>query len=193
MFKKVDLLAVFGAAMMAAGLVCFLTGNYLPVWAAYLGGPLLWFFGTVFGVIWMVVRFFTEAVSSAESFATPAPDRATDNAHKNIRAALLLFAGILPAFLFVLPAQAADTSTETDLFKSRCAMCHGRDGGGKTPMGKKIGVPDLDSADVQETSEAEVESIIAKGKNKMPDYEGKLTPEQISQVSAFIKTLSAQH
>jgi putative Mn2+ efflux pump MntP len=88
MLKKVDLLAVFGAAMMAAGLVCFLTGNYLPVWATYLGGPMLWFLGTVFGIIWMVLR----------------------------------------------------------------------------------GVPDLDSADVQEKSEAEVESIIAKGKNKMPAY-----------------------
>lgn len=60
-------------------------------------------------------------------------------------------------------------------------------------MGQKLGVPDLHSADVQKKSEAEIESIIAKGKNKMPAYEGKLTPEQISQVAAFVKTVSAQH
>jgi len=149
--------------MMPAALVCFLTGNYVPGCAVHLGGPLLWFLGTVFGIIWVVFRFFTENVSSAESSTTPAPDRATDNAHKNIRAALPVFAGILPSFLLVLPAGAADTSTGMDLFKSRCTMCHGPNGSEKTPMGRKIGVPDLDSAGVQGKSEADVESMIAKG------------------------------
>ena len=38
MFKKVDLLGAFGAAMMVAGLVCFLISKSEPAWAAYLGG-----------------------------------------------------------------------------------------------------------------------------------------------------------
>ena len=193
MFKKVDLLGVFGAAMMVGGLVCFLTSQYETSWAAYLGGPLLWFFGLVFAIVWMVLHFYNKTVSSPESSTPPAPERTNDNAGKNIRAALFLFAGILSASLFIVPAESADTSAGADLFKSRCAMCHGPDGTGKTPMGQKFSIPDLHSADVQKKSAEEIGGIIAKGKNKMPAYEGKLTPEQISQISAFIKTLSAQH
>ena len=193
MFKKVDLLGAFGAAMMVAGLVCFLISKSEPAWAAYLGGPLLWFFGTVVAIIWMVLRLYTNPVSSLESSTPPAPDRANDNAGKNIRAALFLFAGVLSASLFIVPADSGETSVGADLFKSRCAMCHGPDGTGKTPVGQKFNIPDLHSADVQKKSAEEIGGIIAKGKNKMPAYEGKLTAEQISQVSVFIKALSAQH
>lgn len=93
MFAKVDVSGLIGAAMMIAGLVCFLTSDYfLPVWAAYLGGPLLWFFGTVVAIIWIVSRFFT--VSSDHSAAMPTAVSAT-KINKSIRAALLICAGIL--------------------------------------------------------------------------------------------------
>jgi len=82
---------------------------------------------------------------------------------------------------------AADTGAE--LFKSKCAMCHGPDGKGQTAMGKKLNIRDLSSPEVQKQSDTELANVIAKGKGKMPAYEGKLTNDQIQDVVKFIRTL----
>ncbi|MBZ5719541.1 MAG: cytochrome c [Acidobacteriia bacterium] len=74
-------------------------------------------------------------------------------------------------------------------FKARCAMCHGADGKGDTAMGKKFGVKDMGSADVQGKSDADLTTIITKGKDKMPPYDGKLTKEQIDGLVKYIRTL----
>jgi mono/diheme cytochrome c family protein len=68
-------------------------------------------------------------------------------------------------------------------------MCHGPDGKGETAMGKKFGLKDLGSADVQGKSDADLNGIITNGKDKMPAYKGKLTSEQIEEVVKFIRTL----
>jgi mono/diheme cytochrome c family protein len=75
-------------------------------------------------------------------------------------------------------------------FKSKCAMCHGPDASGKTPMGEKLNIRDLRSADVQKQTDAELAQIVTKGKNKMPSYDGKLTKEQIDQVVAYVRELA---
>jgi cytochrome c6 len=75
------------------------------------------------------------------------------------------------------------------LYKARCAMCHGADGKGETPIGKKMNIRDLGSAEVQKQTDAELSTIISKGKNKMPAFEGKLTAEQIGQLVAHIREL----
>jgi cytochrome c6 len=75
------------------------------------------------------------------------------------------------------------------LYKTKCAMCHGADGKGETPMGKKLNVRDLSSPEVQKQTDAELTTIISKGKGKMPPFEGKLTAEQIGQVVAQIREL----
>jgi mono/diheme cytochrome c family protein len=77
----------------------------------------------------------------------------------------------------------------TDTFKAKCAMCHGADGKGDTAMGKKLGLKDLGSGDVQKLSDADLTTIITKGKDKMAAYEGKLTKEQIDGLVKFIRTL----
>ena len=73
------------------------------------------------------------------------------------------------------------------LFKAKCAMCHGADGAGKTPMGAKLSIPDLRT--VQKQPAATLEQSITKGKNKMQPWEGKLTKEQISQLISYIQQL----
>jgi cytochrome c6 len=73
------------------------------------------------------------------------------------------------------------------IFKSKCAMCHGPDGSGKTAMGEKFNIRDLRSAEVQKQTDAELSQIIAKGKNKMPAYEGKLAKEQVDQLVAYVR------
>ncbi|MGC2185951.1 MAG: cytochrome c [Terriglobales bacterium] len=84
------------------------------------------------------------------------------------------------------PLAAQDGPT---LYKTKCAMCHGADGKGETPMGKKLNIRDLGSPEVQKLTDAELTAIISKGKGKMPPFGGKLTAEQIGQVLAHIREL----
>ena len=87
------------------------------------------------------------------------------------------------------PAQSAGETS----FKTKCAACHGPDGKGESAMAKKLGVRNLSSADVQGQSDAQIIDIIAKGKNKMPAFDGKLTKEQIGQVVAYVRELGKKH
>jgi cytochrome c6 len=82
-----------------------------------------------------------------------------------------------------LPAQAQGA----DLFKAKCAACHGADGTG-TATGKKMGAHDFTTADVQGMSDAQLTDIITNGKNKMPRYRA-LKPEEIKSLVAYIRTL----
>lgn len=75
------------------------------------------------------------------------------------------------------------------IYKAKCAMCHGPDGAGQTPMGKNMKLRALGSAEVQKQTDAELVKWIADGKGKMPAYKGKLTPADIDAVVAFIRTL----
>jgi mono/diheme cytochrome c family protein len=67
-------------------------------------------------------------------------------------------------------------------------MCHGPDGSGNTPMGKKLGTHDFASPEVQKQTDAQLTEAITKGKNKMPPYAGKLSDEQVKQLVAYIRT-----
>jgi len=91
------------------------------------------------------------------------------------------------ALTFSTSVFAADSGA--DLYKTKCAMCHGPDGKGETAMGKRLGTKDLGSADVQKQSDGDLTTVITKGKGKMPAYEGKLTGDQIQELVKFIRTL----
>ena len=93
--------------------------------------------------------------------------------------------------LLSLPVPAQETSES--LFKGKCAMCHGPNGAGKTMMGEKLKIPALQSADVQKKSDADLKTIIIKGKDKMPAYEAKLNKEQIEMMVAYIRDLAKKH
>jgi mono/diheme cytochrome c family protein len=75
----------------------------------------------------------------------------------------------------------------SDLFKSKCAGCHSADGTGSA-IGKKMGVHDFTTADVQKMSDAELTDIITNGKNKMPKY-ASLKPEDIKGLVAYVRAL----
>ena len=72
-----------------------------------------------------------------------------------------------------------------DTFKAKCAMCHGADGAGKAAMG----TTDLGAAATQGKSDSDLNGIITNGKGKMPKYDGKLTPAQVTDVVKYIRTL----
>ncbi len=99
---------------------------------------------------------------------------------------LLVF---VSAFSALASAQGMASSPGATLFKSKCAMCHGPDGAGKTMMGERLKVPDLRSEEVQKQTDAQLTEAIDAGKGKMPAYKGKLTPEQVGQLVAEIRDM----
>lgn len=87
------------------------------------------------------------------------------------------------------PAAFAGSDEGATTFKAKCAMCHGQDATGNTPMGKNFKIRDLTSADVQKQSDAEIIATITKGKNKMPEYGTKLTQGQIADLQKYVRSL----
>jgi len=95
---------------------------------------------------------------------------------------LAVVAVVLAMLALPLASFAADQAA--DLFKSKCAMCHGPEG-----KGKMAGTKDLGSAEVQKASDADLTAAITKGKPpKMQAYEGKLTADQIKSLVAYVRT-----
>ncbi|HLJ75794.1 MAG TPA: cytochrome c [Acidobacteriaceae bacterium] len=96
-------------------------------------------------------------------------------------AALLLVASVAaPAF-----GQGDGAAT----YKTKCAMCHGADGTGNSPVGKSMKVRSFKSDEDVKASDAALIKDTKDGVGKMPAYAGKLTDAQIQDVVAYIRTL----
>ena len=95
----------------------------------------------------------------------------------------------ISALLALVLAVPAFSQAAADLYKTKCQACHGADGKGKTPVAASMGVRDFTSPVAQKESDADLISITAKGKNKMPAYAGKLTDDQIKDLVKFIRSL----
>src|ERR1039458_5391278 len=90
-------------------------------------------------------------------------------------------------------AVAQNAPTAKDLFASKCSMCHGPDGSAQTTMGKNLKIRDFHSSDVQKQSDADLKTVITKGKGKMPAFDGKLTGEQIDQLVGYLREIGKQN
>ncbi|HEX3660725.1 MAG TPA: cytochrome c [Acidobacteriaceae bacterium] len=94
---------------------------------------------------------------------------------------------ILGGALFAMSALAQQPGQAT--YKAKCAMCHGVDGTGNTPVGRSMKLRSLKSpADVKAT-DAVLFQQTKEGVGKMQGYAGKLTDAQIQDVVGFIRTL----
>jgi cytochrome c6 len=87
-------------------------------------------------------------------------------------AALLAFAGVAQA----------DGEEGAPVYAKRCAMCHGKDGK-PTAVGTKMGAKDLSTLKLDA---AAVEKVVTEGKGKMTGFKGKLTVEEIHEVSEYV-------
>lgn len=85
-----------------------------------------------------------------------------------------------------LPLAAAPAA---DLYKTKCTMCHGPDGSGNTPMGKKLGVADLRTATTQGQTDPQLVAVIESGRNKMPGQKGHLSKDEMKQMVTFVRGL----
>lgn len=86
-----------------------------------------------------------------------------------------------------LPAHADSAAT----YKTKCAVCHGADGRGDSPAGKKMGAHDFRSPEDQKMTDDQLADIIANGKNKMPAYGKQLKPDEIKGLVAYVRQLAS--
>jgi mono/diheme cytochrome c family protein len=94
--------------------------------------------------------------------------------------------------MLALVAGAVAQNTAKGLFASKCALCHGPDASAQTAMGKTLKIRDFHSADVQKQTDADLKTVVTKGKGKMPAFGGKLTGEEIDQLVGYIREIGKQ-
>jgi cytochrome c5 len=75
------------------------------------------------------------------------------------------------------------------IYKEKCQKCHGADGKGDTPAGKKFKAMDFARPEVQKASDADLIKIMDDGKEKMPSYKGKLSDADIKALVAYCRSL----
>ena len=92
---------------------------------------------------------------------------------------------LLALVVLAFTARAADDAAA--VYKTKCAMCHGATGAGDTPMGKKLALKDLGSAEVQKKSDADLTKVITDGSGKMPAFATKLTAAQIKELVKLVR------
>ncbi len=96
---------------------------------------------------------------------------------------------VIAAFICVFVTTGHADDNTAALYKTKCQACHGADGTGNTPAGKKVGAKDFHAPDVAKLSDSELFDITKKGKDKMPAYDKKLTDAQIRDLVKYIRCL----
>lgn len=77
-----------------------------------------------------------------------------------------------------------------EVFRSKCSACHGRDGAGRTTIGRNESIPDLTAA-IKRRSDEELRSFIASGAGGMPGYRKLFNATQIAQLVSYLHQLAA--
>src|SRR5690349_6601483 len=103
---------------------------------------------------------------------------------------------LIAAALLVLVAPACRTKRTTPvargegIFLRSCAGCHGPDARGTHPPGFVTPPRDLTDPTLQERlSDAAIEETIHYGKGQMPPFGAALTPEDLKDLVAYVRTL----
>jgi len=87
----------------------------------------------------------------------------------------------------VIAPQSKAQDTE-DNYNHKCAVCHGKDGLGKTMKGKENHVKDVHEN--MKDSEADMIKVVTDGKGEsMDSYKGEYTPAQIKELVEYYRSL----
>ena len=95
---------------------------------------------------------------------------------------------VLLAFSAVAPVLAQDSGA--DVYKLKCASCHGATGLADSGAGKAMKVKPANDPDVKKMTEDEMIAVTTNGQGKMPAYKGKLTDAQIKASVEFYRTFA---
>ena len=100
------------------------------------------------------------------------------------------FRVVLIVMIGTLCGATAALASPADTFKTKCAMCHGADGSGNTPLGKNFNIPDMRSAAVQKKSDSELSAIITNGKPPMPGFGKTLSAGDIQDLVSYLRSIA---
>ena len=92
----------------------------------------------------------------------------------------------------VTPAQVSLEAEGGAIFGRRCATCHAKDGSGDTAMGRRQGIPNFASAEVQELSDEDLLKLMREGSGAVSKqaHQNKLQNDhEIRAVLAWIRSL----
>jgi mono/diheme cytochrome c family protein len=109
---------------------------------------------------------------------------------------LAMIAMFLPA-----PAFAANLVAGKRVAKRKCAGCHGETGAGNGPLLATLGAPKppvswTDKSGMARFTDQQITDVITKGgkaineSSLMPAFGNQLTPKQIENVAAYVRSLS---
>jgi mono/diheme cytochrome c family protein len=99
---------------------------------------------------------------------------------------ILLLSAMLGATFIILSAGAQSAA---DIYKAKCAMCHGADGTANTPAGKAMKARDFHDADVIKATDGDLILAITNGKGKMQPYGKQFSAEQIKELGAYVRDI----
>ena len=86
----------------------------------------------------------------------------------------------------VTPAFAQNNGA--DIYKAKCAMCHGATGTPSPAMAKAMGIKPVSDPSMKALTIAQIEATVKNGHGKMKPIAG-LSDAQVSAVAAYFKTL----
>jgi mono/diheme cytochrome c family protein len=89
--------------------------------------------------------------------------------------------------IIAAPAVAQDSGA--DIYKEKCARCHGDDGKSHTFEGKMTHAAVFSDPEIVKMQDADLILVVKNGKKKMPSFAKKLTDDQITSVIAYVHTL----
>jgi cytochrome c6 len=83
-----------------------------------------------------------------------------------------------------------EAARTAELFKDKCARCHGEDGRGQTVIGRMVGAPDFTDEGWwdEEKNEQRFARSITEGKGEMPAFGRKLNRREIGDLASHVKT-----
>src|SRR5919204_3590984 len=73
----------------------------------------------------------------------------------------------------ILTVSSASVFASEEVYKAKCAICHGADGTGNTVAGRKAKAKDLGSEEVQKQPDDDLIAVVTSGKEKMPAFREK--------------------
>lgn len=104
--------------------------------------------------------------------------------------AVWLLSGGLLVSLAVNFAAAGPGESAEDIYGHKCAVCHGKDGAGKTAKGKKLKVVDIRET-IKKYSEDEMIKFATDGKGKdMDGFKKEFSKDEIKAVVEYYRGLA---